>query len=259
MANLFTSQTPTLTDINEAAPLTVATALYFTTSGTVTGGRFFAPLTVGVGTFTLKLWSIDTSDPGTGTLLASKTLGTPTAGVWNSAAFDTPVTVSANTAYRVGVGMSIGRYTATSLFFASSLTNGDIVGLANDGTIGGITARNGTFVGSETGFPTSQFNTSCYFVDVDFTADTGAIGSGALTLPAVTVSAAGAASASGSSALTLPALTASGTGTASATGSGTPMLPAVTISGFDSLPSAPGPVIRTVARDRTLRTSTRGG
>lgn len=112
-------------------------------------------------------------------------------------------------------------------------------------------------------------------------AASAASGSGALTLPALTVSGTGDASASGTASLTLPALSASGTGDASMTGTGALVLSALTASGAGSaratgaaaliLPAmtasgvggppgfevfGPGRAVRTSAFVRTLRTTT---
>lgn len=293
MANLFTSQTPTITDASDGTPgITTATTVVFAEDGTVTGVRFYATATVS-GTYTAGLWSVDSSDPGTGTLLASKTMGAPpVGGTWNTVTFDTPVSVTTGVAYRAGIFSGAGRYVATVAFaeFAGGsggLTNGSIFAPPNnDNPVGAIVIKQGAFlIDAAFGFPNGGAGGTCYFADVEFTAGaapttgsgtltlpaltatgTGtasAAGTGTLTLPALTATGEGAASATGTGAASLPALTAAGTGTASATGSGALTLPALTISGFGGEPagevSAPGPVIRTYARDRTLRTSTRGG
>lgn len=286
MANLFTSQTPSVTDADDGTPgITTGTTVTFAVDGTVTGVRFYATATVS-GAYTGGLWTVNSSDPGGGTLLQQKTLGAaPTGGAWNTITFDTPISVTAGQPYRAGLFSGAGRYVATSGFFSSALTNGDITAPAHSATIGSITIAQGVFrIDAAFDYPNATFGSACYFVDVEFTAETGetgsgdlilpaltasgagvatSAGSGALTLPALTAIGEGTASAAGSGSATLPALTATGTGTASATGSGVATLPALTMSGFGGEPagevSAPGPVIRTTARDRTLRTSTRGG
>lgn len=287
MANLFTSQTPSVTDASDGTPgITTGTTVVFAVDGTVTGIRFYATTTTG-GTYTGALWTVDSSDPGGGTLQRQATLGTaPTGGTWNTVTLDPPVTVTAGLPYRASLFNSDGRYVATVGFFSSAgLTNGSISAPQHNTAVGAITVSQGTFrINAAAGYPNTSGNGTCYFVDVEFTASTGETGSGTLTLPALTASGTGTASASGAGTLTLPALTASGAGTASATGtaaltlpaltasgagisrasgSGSLTLPALTVSGFGGEPadevSAPGPVIRTTARDRTLRTSTRGG
>lgn len=286
MANLFTSQTPAVTDASDGTPgITTATTEEFSEDGQVSGIWFYATATVG-GAYSVALWRVDSSDPGGGTQLAGKVLGgSPTPGTWNLVTFDTPVDVLAGVAYRAALFSGAGRYVATVGFFASPLTNGDMTAPAHGATVGALTISQGTFrIDASAGYPNGTSGSACYFVAADYTASSGITGSGDLVLPAITASGAGTASASGAGALTLPTVTASGVGTASAAGSGTVtlpaltatgsgsasatgsgalILPAITMSGFGGEPadevSAPGPVIRTSARDRTLRTSTRGG
>jgi hypothetical protein len=240
VANLFTSQTPSIGDASDGTPgITTGTTVLFAEDGTVTGVRFYATSTVS-GTYTAGLWSVSSSDPGTGTLLASKTMGgAPTGGTWNTVTFDTPVSVTTGVAYRVGIFSGAGRYVATVAFPAfaggsGGLTNGSIFAPPNnDNPVGAITIKQGVFlIDAAFGYPTGGSGGTCYFVDVEFTAGAAPVtGSGALTLPTLTSSGTGTASAAGSAALTLPAITGSGAGSASASGTGTPALPVFTASG----------------------------
>jgi hypothetical protein len=172
VANLWTSQTPGLPDVFESAAVTVGITLTFASAGTVTGARFYGPATVGVGTFEAAFWVITASDSGTGagTLLANATYGTITAGAWNSVAFSSGVAVDTSHAYAVAVRTSQGRYTATSAFFTSALTNGNITGI-QDGTdpVGLGALSNGRFTSGLSAYPNSTFNSNAYFVDVDYT------------------------------------------------------------------------------------------
>lgn len=172
MANLFTSQTPVVTDASDGTPgITTATTVVFATSGTVTGVRFYATATVG-GTYTGGLWSVDSSDPGGGTLLQQKTLGsTPTGGTWNTIVFDTPISVSADVPYRIGLFSGAGRYVATTGFFTSAgLTNGDISAPQHNTAVGAITVSQGTFrIDASFGYPNTSGGGTTYFVDVEFT------------------------------------------------------------------------------------------
>ena len=179
MANLFTSQTPSVTDASDGTPgITTGTTMVFAEDGTVTGVRFYATDTVS-GTYTAGLWSVDSSDPGTGTLLASKTMGdAPTGDAWNTVTFDTPVSVTATTvAYRVGIFSGDGRYVATVAFaeFAGGsggLTNGDIFAPPNnDNPVGAIVIKQGAFtIDAAFAYPTGGSGGTCYFVDVEYTA-----------------------------------------------------------------------------------------
>jgi hypothetical protein len=287
VANLFTSQTPASPNNNDAAPgITSGMTVVFAEDGFVTGVRLFTTTTVG-GTYTGLFYQVTSSDPGTGTLLASEVYtGTPDGGEWIDFVFDDPVPVTAGVAYRIGCHNSEGRYVATLDDFDAPKSNGDISAPEHNGTAGAFTVSQGVFrIDASPGYPNSPGGGGTnYFVDVEYIASVGIAGEGALTLPALTASGAGVASAAGEAALTLPAITASGAGTASASGTGAPALPALTASGAGAAsasgsgvltlpaltasgfggepvdePSAPGPVIRTVARDRTLRTSTWGG
>lgn len=182
MANLFTSQTPVVTDASDGTPgITTGTTMVFAESGNVTGVRFYATATVS-GTYTVGLWSVDSSDPGTGTLLASKTMSSaPTGGTWNTVTFDSPVAVTATTvAYRVGVFSGAGRYVATVAFadFAGGsggLTNGDIFAPPNnDNPVGAITIKQGVFtIDAAFAYPTGGTGGTCYFVDVEFSIPSG--------------------------------------------------------------------------------------
>jgi hypothetical protein len=187
MANLFTSQTPTVTDASDGTPgITTATTVRFAQSGTVTGIRFYATTTVS-GTYTGLLWEVDDSDDTpAGTLLASKTLGSaPTGGTWNTITFDTPVAVATNTLYRAGIFSGAGRYVATTLFFASDVVNGDITGDANgDDPVGLGSLRQGTFAINATAtYPSGAGNGTCYFADVEFTAGAAPLAPSGIEVP----------------------------------------------------------------------------
>lgn len=174
MANLFTAQTPGLPNVSEGVPVTVGITVVFAANGAVTGGRFYAPTTIGAGTFALAFWQITADDSpagtGTGTLLASATFGTLTAGTWNSVAFTTPVSVTAGVAYRIGVRTSEGRYAATgALFSAAGITNGNISAPQTGTNPTGIgLLDNGSFTSGLVNYPNSTFNGNGYFADPDF-------------------------------------------------------------------------------------------
>lgn len=180
---LYTTQTPALTDVSEGQNTTVATTVVFAAAGNVKGGRFYAPATVS-GTFAIALWQItaddNPADTGTGTLLASATAGTVTAGAWNTVTFSSPVAVDTSHAYRIGLRTSAGRYTATGNFFGSALTNGNITAPADQASVAIGTVANGTFIdASVTAYPIHTFNKNGYFVDPVFDVASAA--------PAVTV------------------------------------------------------------------------
>jgi hypothetical protein len=188
VANLFTSQTPVGTNNSDGTPgITTATTIRFAQSGYVTGVRFYATTTVS-GTYTGALWSVDASDPGTGTLLASKTMGiAPTGGAWNTIVFDTPVAVSSGVAYRTSVFSGDGRYVNTGSFFTADLVNGDITADADGDTVATRTIFQGAYrINATIGYPNSPGNGSSYFVDVEFVLTLAA---GSTTSPYVVTSA----------------------------------------------------------------------
>jgi hypothetical protein len=247
--SLFTSQTPALADNSDGTPgITVGTTIKFATAGQVSAARFYATSTVS-GTYTVGLWRVDTSDPGGGTLLASKTMsGSPTGGTWNTVAFDTPVSVTATDVYRIGVFSSAGRYVATTGYapFATSgpgLTNGNLYAPANNANpVGALTVSQGVFrIDSSFDYPNTSGNGSNYFADLVYetagasttaTAET-ASGSGA-ALDAAAAVLAGAEAVSAAAGAEQPAVSTSSAVTAAAgvaSAAATANAPAVSVPG----------------------------
>lgn len=178
--SLFTTETPATGDNSDGTPgITVGTSFRVGVPGNVTGGRFYATTTVS-GTYTVALWQVTAADPGgSGTLLASKTVGAaPTAGAWNTVSFDSPVAVATGVLYQVGVFSSDGRYVATTNFFGSDLVTGDLTADANgDDPVGLGNQANGKYtINASLSYPaTASGGTGTnYFADVLF-APTGAV------------------------------------------------------------------------------------
>lgn len=174
MASLFTVQTPVGTDNSDGAPgIGTATTVRFTENGNVTGIRFFTTVTVS-GAYTVALYQVtDAAAGGAGTLLASKVAGSaPTGGAWNTVVFDTAVSVTTGVLYRAVLHSDAGRYVNTQSFFVDALTNGSIVADSNgDASAGFGVLAQGTFeINAALTFPNDTFSSSCYFVDVEFTA-----------------------------------------------------------------------------------------
>lgn len=144
--SIFTSQTPSSADNNDAQALTVATRFTSTAGGTVTGVRFYRAVTAPTSVIGLLYTEA-------GTELARVTFGAFTTG-WNTATFATPVSVTSGATYRVAYWSS-GPYVNTGAAFP--VTNGVLT--ANAGFFG---------YGASPAFPTSQFNNANYFADVLF-------------------------------------------------------------------------------------------
>lgn len=243
MANLFTSQTPAVTDASDGAPgITTATTVRFAQSGTITGVRFYATTTVS-GTYIGQLYQVTGPDAGgtpSGTLLATKTAGaTPTGGTWNTITFDTPVSVATATLYRACLFSGAGRYVATNGFFDSFLTSGDITADVNgDNPVGLGVLRNGSFaINASAAYPSSGGGAS-YFVDVEFTAGAApaTITPDSLTLatalgqPTITLPRALAGSATASARLGAPTVTTPAPDPGASTGGGWNTLRAIALA-----------------------------
>lgn len=174
--NLFTSQTPGIANVFENQNVTVGTTFYVTSADSCTGGRFYAPSTVGSGTFELVLYQITADDnpaaSGTGTQLAASgtvSAASMTPSAWNTFTFSSPVSLSTGIGYRIGIRTSEGRYAATGGFFNSSgLTNSNITAPqtgTNPAAVNIGNLDNGSFIESIAAYPNKTFNGNCYFVD----------------------------------------------------------------------------------------------
>lgn len=158
--SLFTSQVPANLDAADGNTIVTATVVRFATAGTVTGIRWWGPTVVGV---TCKGGLFTITGESTGAELARANFGAVTGGAWNTTTFSSPVDVAANAEYVAAVWSD--HYVATSNFFATALTNGNITGIADSAPF-----RNGRFLfpAADLAFPPSTFGKACYFVDVLF-------------------------------------------------------------------------------------------
>ena len=128
-------------------------------TGYATGVRFYKSSTLNAGTHVGQLYS------NTGTLLATGNFVNETATGWQTMTFATPVLLTINTTYIAAYFSPTGYYTSTNNGLAAAIVNGNLTALA-DGTDG----RNGVYLYSNTpAFPTSSFQKSNYWVDVNFT------------------------------------------------------------------------------------------
>lgn len=182
--SLFTSQTPA-SQAFDATGISLGLTVKFALAGTVKALKFYAHSTLSGGTYTGGIYSVDTQDggsndpgTGTGTLLGSATYGTLTAGAWNTVTLGTPVSVSANTPYRLTGYSSVGRYTSTADLLASDLVNGNITGIAHNSTVAGKLIRNGTYnYATGISYPNDHFGGEVYFVDCVYEATAAAAAS----------------------------------------------------------------------------------
>jgi hypothetical protein len=148
---LFANAVPSTVDSGDAHALSLGTQFTPSSSGWVSGVRFYKA-TSNAGSHTGTLWTSD------GTLLATTTFSGETASGWQTASFSTPVAVTAGTTYVVSYFTPTGHYSENDHYFDSSVT------------IGPLTAPIGAGLyvyGSDT-FPTSTFANANYWVDPVF-------------------------------------------------------------------------------------------
>ena len=127
-------------------------------NGYISGIRFYKS-SANTGTHIGNLWS------STGTLLATATFANETGSGWQQVNFSNPVAITSNTTYVASYFAPFGHYSATPAFFANSSLDVSPLHLLKNGVDG----PNGLYrYGSGTGFPTSSFNSSNYWVDVVF-------------------------------------------------------------------------------------------
>jgi hypothetical protein len=154
---IFDFATPATVDSGETSSTEVGVKFSSEVAGNITGIRFYKAA-ANTGTHIGSLWS------ASGTLLASATFTGETASGWQQVNFSSPVTIAANTTYVAGYLAPKGHYSVSSSAFASAgVSNPPLQALANPVSANGVYA-----ISSTSTFPTSTFNASNYWVDVDF-------------------------------------------------------------------------------------------
>lgn len=152
------SVVPQITLENDGAAVSLGMKFRATQNGYVTGVRYYKGAGA-TGTHTGTLWS------STGTKLAEVVFANETSSGWQQMLFNTPVSVVANTTYVVSYHSSSGDYCSSNPYFTAAVVNGPLRGLAN-----GEDGANGLYIyANNPTFPTSNYGSSNYFVDVVFT------------------------------------------------------------------------------------------
>ncbi|GIH12932.1 DUF4082 domain-containing protein [Rugosimonospora africana] len=136
-------------------------------NGSVVGVRFYKG-DGNTGPHTGSLWT------GTGVLLARVTFGSETGTGWQTAHFDTPVSVSAGSTYVVSYYAPFGHYAADANAFGSPLVSGALTAPS-----GG----NGVYRYGSDAFPSSSYQSSNYWVDPLFLPGAGPTGSPTPSVP----------------------------------------------------------------------------
>ena len=153
--------TPATTNANDnqAGGIEVGVKFRASQNGYITGLRYYwAP--GDAGTHTGNLWT------SAGALLATATFPTATTAGWQQVALSSPVPITAGTTYVASQHSSAGYYPYTQGYFATAFENPPLLALADD--TGGPNGPNGVYKYGATGFPTSAFQASNYWVDVAY-------------------------------------------------------------------------------------------
>jgi VCBS repeat-containing protein len=149
--------TPVVASANDSGSYELGVKFRSDIAGYVTGVRFYKGAG-NTGTHVGHLWT------ASGTLLASVTFTSETASGWQQVDFAQPVSVQADTTYVISYFVPNGHYSVDSNYFASAGVDSGVLHALSSPAAGG----NGVFLGGSSGFPTSSFNSSNYWVDVVF-------------------------------------------------------------------------------------------
>lgn len=141
---------------NDGTPLEIGVRFRSTTTGTITGIKFYK-FSGNTGTHVGNLYS------NTGTLLATATFSAETPSGWQTVTFAAPVTINANTTYVASYHSAGGWYAASDNYFATAFTNGSLSALQD-----GFDGPNGVYKYGASGFPTNTYASANYWVDVVF-------------------------------------------------------------------------------------------
>jgi hypothetical protein len=145
--------TPSTVDVGQAESLELGVKFTASTSGYITGIRFYKSA-ANTGTHTGSLWS------SSGQRLATATFTNETASGWQTVTFATPIAVTAGTTYVASYFAPNGHFSVNRNYFPSAYSNGPLT----------VPANGGVFIyGSASVFPNLSYQNSNYWVDVHFT------------------------------------------------------------------------------------------
>jgi methionine-rich copper-binding protein CopC len=147
------SATPSVIDSGDNQAVELGVKFTSSVDGFITGLRFYKSA-ANTGTHVGHLWLSD------GTLLATATFTNETSSGWQQVTFDNPVAIRAGVTYVASYYTSTGRYSVDRNYFNNAVTNGPLQAVANSTSVNGLYRYGGS------GFPTSSFSASNYWVDV---------------------------------------------------------------------------------------------
>ncbi|MGH2371040.1 MAG: DUF4082 domain-containing protein, partial [Chloroflexota bacterium] len=148
--------TPAVASTSETQAVELGVKVRTDVDGYLTGLRFYKGPT-NTGTHVAHLWTAG------GTLLASAPFSNETASGWQQVLFPAPVAIQANTTYVASYHAPNGGFALNQGYFTAEVVSGPLRTLA-DGASGG----NGVYKFGTSGFPTSTYQASNYWVDVVF-------------------------------------------------------------------------------------------
>ena len=155
--SIFNAAAPTVAADPDTTSVELGVKFRSDLSGSLTGIRFYKSR-YNTGTHTGSLWTRG------GTRLAQATFTGETASGWQQVRFAQPVSITAGTTYVASYHTNVGRYTGVNNYFATaSASNGPLHALAN-----GVDGGNGVYRYGSSGFPSSSWKSSNYYVDVLF-------------------------------------------------------------------------------------------
>lgn len=144
---------------NDGQPIELGVKFRSAANGYITGLRFYKGASNG-GTHVGHLWS------AAGAQLAEATFTSETASGWQTVTLATPVPVTANTTYVASYHSPAGGFAFQSNYFTTARENLPLRALAD-----GEDGPNAVYKYGASGFPTSTFGASNYWVDVVFDED----------------------------------------------------------------------------------------
>ncbi len=147
------SAVPDTVDAGPDAPVELGVKFSSDMSGYITGARFYKASNNG-GPHVANLWT------STGTLLATATFAAETASGWQQVSFPAPVRITANTVYVMSYHTGVGHYSFTPGYFSGRSAHNPPLRLLD--SVYAYTASRA--------FPTSNYNSTNYWVDVVFAA-----------------------------------------------------------------------------------------
>jgi Domain of unknown function (DUF4082)/Putative Ig domain len=156
------SATPSVLDVGADSPVELGVTFKADSNGYITGIRFYKSAG-NTGAHTAHLWS------SAGALLTSATFTAESASGWQQVNFAKPVAITANALYVASYHTTIGHYSVSPYYFATSGFNRAPLHALAD--VSGSPDGPYTY-GSTSAFPRSTYHSSNYWVDVVFTTAT---------------------------------------------------------------------------------------